>query len=115
MTFFFVFYLCSLERSCTLLFQYLCLSCFTSLVSLVGFYTLLEPFGSFISLFGLSAILKICTGEHAHYLGLAAASAWGREKQMSVALGKEFDLRSNNEVEFGKKVCVLFTILLKLY
>ena len=54
-------------------------------------YSLQNRFGSFISLFGLSAILKICTG-HAYYLGLAAASAWGREKQMSVALGKEFGM-----------------------
>jgi len=50
-------------------------------------------FGSLISVFGLSAILKHCTGKHAHYLGLAAAAAWSREKQMSVALGKKFDMK----------------------
>ena len=41
--FFFVFYLCCLERSCTLLFQYLCFLCFPSLLSLADFYTELEP------------------------------------------------------------------------
>ena len=55
-------------------------------------YSLQNRFGSFIFLFGLSTILKNCTGEHAHYLGLAAAAVWSREKQMSVALGKEFDM-----------------------
>ena len=44
----------------------------------------------FISLFGLSAILKIRNGEHAHYVGLVVAYTWNREKQMFVALGKEF-------------------------
>ena len=43
-----------------------------------------------ISLFDLSAILKIRNGEHAHYVGLVVA--WNREKQMFVALGKEFDM-----------------------
>jgi len=47
--------------------------------------------GSFTSLFGLSAILKIRCAEHAHYLQIAAARAWNREKQMFVAKGKEFD------------------------
>ena len=42
-----------------------------------------------ISLFGLSAILKIRNGEHAHYVGLVVAYTWNREKQMFVALGKE--------------------------
>ena len=42
----------------------------------------------FISLFGLSAILKIRNGEHAHYTGLVVAYTWNREKQMFVARGK---------------------------
>ena len=46
----------------------------------------------FFSFFGLSAILKIRNGEHAHYVGLVVAYTWNREKQMSVALGKEFDM-----------------------
>ena len=46
----------------------------------------------FISLFGLSAILKIRNGEHAHYVGLVVAYTWNRENQMFVALGKEFDM-----------------------
>ena len=45
----------------------------------------------FIFLFGLSAILKIRNGEHVHYVGLVVAYTWNREKQMFVALGKEFD------------------------
>ena len=45
-----------------------------------------------ISLFDLSAILKIRNGEHAHYVGLVVAYTWNREKQMFVALGKEFDM-----------------------
>ena len=45
-----------------------------------------------ISLFDLSAILKIRNGEHAHYLGLVVTYTWNREKQMFVALGKEFDM-----------------------
>ena len=44
------------------------------------------------SLFDLSAILKIRNGEHAHYVGLVVAYTWNREKQMFVALGKEFDM-----------------------
>ena len=55
-------------------------------------HLLQNRFGSLISLFGLSAILKHCTRKHAHYLRLAAAAAWSQEKQMSVALGKEFDM-----------------------
>ena len=47
-----------------------------------------------ISLFDLSAILKIRNGEHAHYVGLVVAYIWNREKQMFVALGKEFDMVS---------------------
>ena len=43
-------------------------------------------------LFGLSAILKIRNGEHAHYMGLVVAYTWNREKQMFVALGKVFDM-----------------------
>ena len=46
----------------------------------------------FFSFFGLSAILKIRNGEHAHYVGLVVAYTWNREKQMFVALGKEFDM-----------------------
>ena len=49
-------------------------------------------FAFFISLFNLSAILKIRNGEHAHYVGLMVAYTWNREKQMFVALGKEFDM-----------------------
>ena len=45
-----------------------------------------------ISLFDLSAILKIRNGEHAHYVGLVVAYTWNREKQIFVALGKEFDM-----------------------
>ena len=43
----------------------------------------------FFSFFGLSAILKIRNGEHAHYVGLVVAYTWNREKQMFVALGIE--------------------------
>ena len=46
----------------------------------------------FNSLFGLSAILKIRNVEHAHYVGLVVTYTWDREKQMFVALGKEFDM-----------------------
>ena len=46
----------------------------------------------FFSFFGLSAILKIRNGEHAHYVGLVVAYTWNREKQMFVALGKEIDM-----------------------
>ena len=49
----------------------------------------------FISLFDLSAMFKICNGEHAHYVGLVVAYTWNREKQMFVALGKEFDMIKN--------------------
>ena len=45
-----------------------------------------------ISLFDLSAILKIRNGEHAHYVGLIVAYTWNREKEMFVALGKDFDM-----------------------
>ena len=55
-------------------------------------YSLQNRFVVFISLFGLSAILKIRNGEHAHYVGLVVAYTWNREKQMFVALGKEFDM-----------------------
>ena len=55
-------------------------------------YSLQNRFTFFISLFGLSAILKIRNGEHAHYVGLVVAYTWNREKQMFVALGKEFDM-----------------------
>ena len=57
----------------------------------------------FISLFGLSAILKIRNGEHAHYVGLVVAYTWNREKQMFVALGKEFDMMNlEDELQFLK-------------
>ena len=46
----------------------------------------------FFSFFGLSTILKIRNGEHAHYVGLVVAYTWNREKQMFVALGKEIDM-----------------------
>ena len=55
-------------------------------------YSLRNRFVFFISLFGLSAILKIRNGEHAHYVGLVVAYTWNREKQMFVVLGKEFDM-----------------------
>ena len=57
-----------------------------------------------ISLFDLSAILKIRNGEHAHYVGLVVAYTWNREKQMFVALGKEFDMRKSrlHTVEIGQ-------------
>ena len=55
-------------------------------------YSLQNRFVFLISLFGLSAILKIRNGEHAHYVGLVVAYTWNREKQMFVALGKEFDM-----------------------
>ena len=55
-------------------------------------YSLQNRFVFFISLFGLSAILKIRHGEHAHYVGSVVAYTWNREKQMFVALGKEFDM-----------------------
>ena len=45
-----------------------------------------------ISLFDLSAILKIRNGEHAHYVRLVVAYTWNREKHIFVALGKEFDM-----------------------
>ena len=55
-------------------------------------YSLQNRFVFSISLFGLSAILKIRKGEHAHYVALVVAYNWNREKQMFVALGKEFDM-----------------------
>ena len=54
-------------------------------------YSLQNRFVFFISLFGLSAILKIRNGEHTYYVGLVVAYNWNREKQMFVALRKEFD------------------------
>ena len=64
----------------------------TFLMGVYAEYSLQNRFSSLTSLLGLSAILKHCTGKDAHYLRLAAAAAWSREKQMSVALGKEFDM-----------------------
>ena len=55
-------------------------------------YSLQNRFVFFISLFGLSAILKIRNGEHVHYVGLVVAYTWNRKKQTFVALGKEFDM-----------------------
>ena len=46
----------------------------------------------FISLFGLSAILKISQRTACALHGLVVAYTWNREKQMFVALGKEFDM-----------------------
>ena len=64
-------------------------------------YLLQNRFAFFISLFGLSAILKIRNGEHAHYVGLVVAYTWNREKQMFVALGKEFDMCPlKNQINF---------------
>ena len=57
-------------------------------------YLLQNRFAFFISLFDLSAILKIRNGEHVYYVGLVVAYTWNREKQMFVALGKEFDMLS---------------------
>ena len=51
----------------------------------------------FISPFDLSAILKIRNREHAHYVGLVVAYTWNREKQMFVALGKEFDMMTGTK------------------
>ena len=59
-------------------------------------YSLQNRFISSISLFGLSAILKISKGEHAHFVGLVVACTWNREKQMFVALGKGFDMKNSN-------------------
>ena len=60
-----------------------------------------------ISLFYLSAILKIRDGEYAHYLGLVVAYTWNREKQMFVALGKEFDMLGPQLVEASERANVL--------
>ena len=64
-------------------------------------------FGSLISLFGLSAILKIRCVERAHYEQLAAASARNREKQMFVVLGKEFDLCPHCFCDYSSSVTPL--------
>ena len=42
-------------------------------------YSLQNRFVFFISLFGLSAILKIRNGEHVHYVGLLVAYTWNRD------------------------------------
>ena len=69
----------------------------TSLVDFVNLPDLkIIQFCIFRSLFDLSAILKIRNWEHAHYLGLVVVYTWNREKQMFVALGKEFDMIHNN-------------------
>ena len=87
----------------------------------------------FIFLFGLSAILKIRNGEHVHYVGLVVAYTWNREKQMFVALGKEFDMlrsfsmtkwreRSKHQIPEGKvkqtkvttKLEILATLMMTL-
>ena len=65
---------------------------YTFLTGVYVEYSLQNRFVFSISLFGLSAILKIRNGEHAHYVGLVVAYTWNREKQMFVALGKEFDM-----------------------
>ena len=66
-------------------------------------YLLQNRFAFFISLFSLSAILKIRNREHAHYVGLVVAYTWNREKQMFVALGKEFDMNPKNPFKTNKK------------
>ena len=40
-----------------------------------------------------SYLLSVVFGEHTYYVGLVVAYNWNREKQMFVALGKEFDMR----------------------
>ena len=90
----FSFLVLALSTSVTSI-SYSFVSFFRGLAFLTGVYaaySLQNRFGSFVSIFGLSAILKIRTFQHAHYLRLAAGSAWNREKRMSVALGKEFDM-----------------------
>ena len=69
-------------------------------------YSLQNRFVFFISLFGLSAILKIRNGEHVHYVGLVVAYTWNREKQMFVALGKEFDMVSAYLCKVGVETVV---------
>ena len=54
--------------------------------------SLQNRFVSFIYLSHLSAILKNRCVEHAYYVRWAAAAAWNGEKQMFIALGKEFDM-----------------------
>ena len=68
---------------------------FTFLTGVYVEYSLQNRFVFLISLFGLSVILKIRNGEHAHYVGLVVAHTRNREKQMFVALGKEFDMFSH--------------------
>ena len=51
-------------------------------------YSLQNRFVSLISLFGLSAILKIRNGEHAHYVGLVVAYTWNRKNKCSSHWGK---------------------------
>ena len=63
----------------------------------------------FISLFGLSAILKIRNGEHTYYVGLVVAYNWNREKQMFVALGKEFDMLSKILYGFVSVIHILYS------
>ena len=58
----------------------------------------------FFSFFGLSAILKIRNGEHAHYVGLVVAYTWNREKQMFVVLGKEFDMFLDRNSHLFKQI-----------
>ena len=60
--------------------------------------SLQNRFGSFISLFGLSAILKIPCIEHVHYVWLAAMPAWNREKQTFIAKGKDFDMDCKSQL-----------------
>ena len=88
-------------------------SCIDFLTGVYAEYSLQNRFGFNLFLFGLSAILK----KHAHYLRLAAAAAWSREKQMSVvALGKEFDMVFEKniqrswgalEIEKSRKITIL--------
>ena len=64
---------------------------FAFLTGLYVKYLLQNRLIFFISLFSLS--------EHAHYVGLVVAYTWNREKQMFVALGKEFDMLSERFVD----------------
>ena len=41
-----------------------------------------------------------------HYVGLVVAYTWNREKQMFVALGKEFDMLLENFAQFPTFITV---------
>ena len=80
---------------------------FASLTGIYVEYSLQNRFAFVISLFGLSAILKIHNGEHAHNVGLVVAHTWNREKQMFVALGKEFGM---NQIDFTKIALSVYSL-----